>query len=153
MAGEPVIRVARRSDVAAIVGLLAEDFLGRTREDPSLPLRREYLDAFDEMAKDANQTMVVMELDGAVIGCLQITVIPGLTLMGARRGQIEGVHIASAHRGMGLGHRLLRWAIEECRRRGCGLVQLTSDKRRAEAHLFYEALGFRATHEGYKLEL
>ena len=46
-----------------------------------------------------------------------------------------------------------QWAIGQSRERGCGLVQLTSDKRRPAAHRFYEALGFEATHEGYKLEL
>jgi ribosomal protein S18 acetylase RimI-like enzyme len=150
---EPVIREARKSDVAAIVGLLAEDFLGQSREDPSSPPRREYLDAFDEMARDANQMMIVMEQDGAIVGCLQISVIPGLTLVGTRRGQIEGVHIASTHRGRGLGHRLLQWSIEECRRRGCGLVQLTANKARRDAHRFYASLGFEATHEGFKRAL
>ncbi len=147
---EPVIRQAGRSDVAAIVRLLADDMLGQTREDPSTPLRREYLDAFDEMARDPNQLMVVMELDGALVGCLQITVIPGLTLMGTRRGQLEGIHIASTCRGRGLGHRLVQWAIGECRRRGCGLVQLTANKARGDAHRFYASLGFEATHEGFK---
>jgi GNAT superfamily N-acetyltransferase len=151
--GEPVIREARKSDVAAVVGLLADDMLGQSREDPSSPLRREYLDAWDEMAKDANQMLIVIEQDGALVGCLQISVIPGLTLMGARRGQLEGVHIASTHRGRGLGRRLLQWAIEECRRRGCGLVQLTANKSRHDAHRFYASLGFEPTHEGFKLGL
>jgi GNAT superfamily N-acetyltransferase len=67
------------------------------------------------------------------------------------RGQIEGVRVAASERGSGVGRAMLGWAIEECRKRGCGLVQLTSDERRADAHRFYEALGFRATHRGYKL--
>lgn len=48
---------------------------------------------------------------------------------------------------------MLRWAIEESRRRGCALMQLTTDKSRSEAHRFYERLGFAATHEGMKLTL
>ena len=69
------------------------------------------------------------------------------------RGQIEGVRVASAERGGGIGRAMIEWAIAESRKRGCGLVQLTSDKRRSGAHAFYEALGFQATHEGYKLPL
>jgi ribosomal protein S18 acetylase RimI-like enzyme len=69
------------------------------------------------------------------------------------RGQIEGVRVAAAARGSGIGRTMLEWAVARCRERGCGLVQLTSDKRRGAAHAFYEALGFQATHEGYKLPL
>jgi GNAT superfamily N-acetyltransferase len=69
------------------------------------------------------------------------------------RGQIEGVRVAASERGTGMGHVMLEWAVAECRKRRCGLVQLTTDKRRPDAHRFYEALGFQATHEGYKLAL
>ena len=69
------------------------------------------------------------------------------------RGQIEGVRVAAEERGSGVGRAMLEWAVGECRKRGCGLVQLTSDKRRSAAHSFYEALGFEATHQGYKLSL
>ena len=48
---------------------------------------------------------------------------------------------------------MMAWAIAEARRRGCALVQLTSDKSRTSAHRFYERLGFVATHEGMKLAL
>ena len=88
-----------------------------------------------------------------MIGCLQLTFIPGLSRAGMWRGQIEAVRVAAAQRGRGVGRAMLRWAIEQCRARGCGLVQLTTDKRRADAHRFYESLGFGASHEGMKLAL
>jgi GNAT superfamily N-acetyltransferase len=69
------------------------------------------------------------------------------------RGQIESVRIAATERGAGLGTTMFEWAIAECRRRGCELVQLTTDKRRQDALRFYEALGFEASHEGMKLAL
>jgi GNAT superfamily N-acetyltransferase len=69
------------------------------------------------------------------------------------RGQVEGVRVAAEERGTGVGRVMLEWAVEECRKRGCGVVQLTSDERRSDAHKFYEALGFRPTHLGYKLLL
>jgi len=146
-------RRAASDDLAAIVALLADDPIGSGRESPGERLDPGYTDAFAAIGRDPNQLLAVAEIGGTVIGCLQLSFVPGLTRRGMWRGQIEGVRIAGAERGTGLGRTMLRWAIEECRRRGCGLVQLTSDKRRAEAHLFYEALGFRATHEGYKLEL
>lgn len=146
-------RRARAEDVAAIVGLLVDDPLGKLREDPSGPLHPAYLAAFEAIDRDPNQLLAVADRDGEVTGCLQLTFIPGLSRRGMWRGQIEAVRIAASARGGGTGRAMLEWTIERCRERGCGLVQLTTDKRRADAHRFYERLGFRATHEGMKLVL
>src|SRR5215831_13665279 len=115
---EITFRPATADDLPAIVALLADDVLGAGREDASLPLDRDYTDAFAAIARDANQLMVVAEVRGAVVGCLQLSFIPGLSRRGAWRGQIESVRIAAALRGSGLGHELFGWAIAECRRRG-----------------------------------
>jgi ribosomal protein S18 acetylase RimI-like enzyme len=148
-----VFRRAQGSDLPSIVAMLADDELGRSREDASVPLNGRYVDAFDALARDPNQLLAVMVRGDEVVGCLQISFIPGLSRQGMWRGQIESVRIASICRGEGLGRRLLEWAIAECRKRGCGVVQLTSDKTRHDARRFYESLGFRASHEGMKLNL
>lgn len=125
--------------------------LGSTREDPSSPPNARYVEAFAAIERDANQMMVVVEQGGAVVGCLQLSFIPGLSRLGAWRGQIESVRISSSLRGGGLGRAMFEWAIAQCRDRGCELVQLTTDKARPDARRFYESLGFKATHEGMKL--
>lgn len=150
---EPVFRRARIADVAPIVAMLADDQLGQQREDLSEPLATFYVEAFQAIEADPNQLLAVAEIDGEVAGCLQITFIPGLSRRGMWRGQIEAVRIASSRRGTGLGGKLIGWAIAECTARGCGLVQLTTDKSRSDAHRFYESLGFVASHEGMKLNL
>ena len=150
---EIVFRPAQGSDLPGIVALLADDDLGRLREDASTPVNGKYVDAFDALQRDPNQLMAVAVSGGAVVGCVQISFIPGLSRLGMWRGQIESVRVASRVRGEGIGRRLLEWAIGECRSRGCGLVQLTSDKSRLDARRFYESLGFRASHEGMKLNL
>jgi ribosomal protein S18 acetylase RimI-like enzyme len=150
---EIVFRRAHSSDLPAIVALLADDDLGRSREDPSAPVNGKYVDAFDAIQRDPNQLMAVLVAGGVVAGCVQISFIPGLSRLGAWRGQIESIRIASSHRDEGLGRRLIEWAIAECRKRGCGLVQLTTDKVRLDARRFYESLGFQASHEGMKLSL
>ena len=150
---EIVFRPAQSSDLPGIVALLADDDLGRSREDASVPVNGKYVDAFDALQRDPNQLMAVLVGGGAVVGCVQISFIPGLSRLGMWRGQIESVRIASSCRGEGSGRRLLEWAIGECRNRGCGLVQLTTDKSRLDARRFYESLGFRASHEGMKLNL
>ncbi|MFJ2960575.1 GNAT family N-acetyltransferase [Streptomyces sp. NPDC087270] len=102
---------------------------------------------------DRNEIAVLEGDDGAVLGCLQLTYIPGLTRGGQERALIEAVRIRADLRGAGLGRELLTWAIERARARGCGLVQLTSHARRADAHRFYESLGFVRSHHGFKREL
>lgn len=148
-----IFRRANAADLEDIVALLADDELGRRREDPDPPLNPRYIDAFAAIDADRNQFLAVVEEGGEIVGCLQLSFIPGLSRLGLWRGQIESVRIASSRRGGGLGKRMFEWAIDECRKRGCEIVQLTTDKSRADARRFYEQLGFVASHEGMKLTL
>jgi GNAT superfamily N-acetyltransferase len=152
-ATEPRIRGAVRADVPAIVRLLADDALGATRERLSEPLAVSYYDAFDAIDASANDELIVAEVGGQVVGTLQITYLQHMSFGGARRAQLEGVHVAAAWRSRSVGRYLVRWAIERARQRGCRIVQLTSNKSRADAHRFYLRLGFSASHEGMKLDL
>jgi len=138
-------------DVPAIVALLADDDLGRTRESPDL---QPYLTAFAAIDADPRHLLVaVRDESDSVVGTLQLTLLPGLSRAGATRLQVEAVRIAPAARGAGLGTALLEWAHAYGRRRGATLAQLTTDKTRTAAHRFYERLGYRASHEGYKRPL
>ncbi|MBB4639572.1 GNAT family N-acetyltransferase [Longimicrobium terrae] len=150
---EPVIRRATAADLPAIITMLADDALGRKREDPTIPLDARYTDAFHAIDSDPNQLLAVVERAGEVVGTFQLTFLPGLSHRGAWRGLVEAVRIAQSERSGGLGATLMQWAIGQCRERGCRMVQLTTDKSRTDAHRFYERLGFRATHEGMKLVL
>ena len=148
--GDLDIRAAVADDIPAIVGMLADDPLGARRESPDdlAP----YLSALERLSADPNQQLVVAVREGRVVGTLQLTIIPGLSRRGATRSIIEAVRIHADERGGGLGTRFIEWAIEESRRQGCQVVQLTSDKSRTDAHRFYERLGFTASHVGFKLE-
>jgi GNAT superfamily N-acetyltransferase len=146
-------RRAVEADVERIVAMLADDPLGAAREDLSPTSLPRYVAAFRAVDADPNQFLAVAEVAGTVVGCLQLSFLPGLSRQGAWRGQIESVRVAASHRGQGLGERMILWAIECCRERGCTMVQLTSDKSRLDAHRFYERLGFHGTHLGMKLTL
>ncbi len=149
-----VFRSARQSDLADIIRLLADDDLGSTREVVSDPADARYLAAFAAIDADPNQLLAVAsDQAGRVIGCLQLSFLPGLSRAGMWRGQIESVRIAKDHRGSGLGSQFIEWAIARCAEHGCGLVQLTSDKTRVDSIRFYEKLGFVASHEGLKRNL
>lgn len=145
------VRRAVRADLPAIIELIAADQIGATRDGGDLaPYER----AFAVIVVDPRQILAVAtDPSNAVVGTLQLTFIPGLARRGALRAQIEAVRVRMDLRGQRLGRALVAWAIEEARRRGCALIQLTSDKRRAEAHRFYGGLGFLASHEGFKLRL
>jgi GNAT superfamily N-acetyltransferase len=147
-----IFRDARREDVPAIVALLADDVLGAEREAAA---DEAYQVAFEQVQSDPRSRLIVAEAeaDGQVAGTLQLSMLPGLSRRGMLRAQIEGVRVAAPHRGRGLGRAMIEWAIGQARENGCGLVQLTSDKRRHDAVRFYESLGFSASHEGLKLPL
>jgi GNAT superfamily N-acetyltransferase len=148
------LRLATAADVVAIVELIAADQLGATRDG----VRDEadlaaYAAAFLAIDSDPAHLLIVAESAGEIVGTLQLSFLPGLARRGALRAQIEAVRVAQSFRGSGLGAAMMHWAIDEARRRGCGLVQLTSDKSRTGAHRFYQRLGFVASHEGMKLAL
>jgi GNAT superfamily N-acetyltransferase len=148
------LRRARAEDVAAIVGLLAADQVGVTRDGVrDADDLAAYQTAFRAIDADPAHVLVVAESGGEVVGTMQLSILPGLARRGALRAQLEAVRVASSMRGNGLGAGMMEWAIGEARRRGCALVQLTTDKSRTNAHRFYERLGFVPSHEGMKLTL
>jgi ribosomal protein S18 acetylase RimI-like enzyme len=146
------IRRARRGDVGVIVAMLADDPLGSARERLEDPLPLCYFRAFDALAQDPHIQLVVAEQgDGAVVGCLQLCILPGLSSQGASRGLIEDVRVATHCRSRGIGEQLVQWAIAEARGKGCKLVELFTHKTRVDAQRFYVRLGFAPSHVGMTL--
>lgn len=145
-------RKATFDDVPRIVEMIADDELGKTREDFRDPLPDAYIKAYENINSDSNQELMVLENEhGEIIGTLQLSFIQYLTYRGGIRAQIEAVRIRKNQRGKGIGKRMFEWAINRARERKAHLLQLTTDKKRPGAIKFYEDLGFKATHEGMKL--
>ena len=143
------IRPARRDDVGAIVGMLADDPLGSARERIEQPLPESYFKAFEALDRDPNIELVVaQDGGGAVVGCLQLCILPGLSSQGASRGLIEDVRVASHCRGRGIGEEMVQWAVGQARAKGCKLVELLTHHTRVDAQRFYERLGFARSHVG-----
>jgi ribosomal protein S18 acetylase RimI-like enzyme len=146
---EVTIRRARREDVGLIVAMLADDPLGGGRERIEYPLPQSYFTAFEAVDRDSNIQLVVAEDgEGAVVGCLQLCILPGLSSQGASRGLIEDVRVASDRRSRGIGEQLVQWAVGEAKARGCKLVELLTHHTRVDAQRFYERLGFSRSHVG-----
>ena len=154
-------RQATIDDLPEVVRLLADDFLGTTRENPEEPLNENYVEAFKEIDdSDTNELIVVLsELPASagsakkIVGTMQLTFIPGISRLGARRLLIEAVLVDGKLRGGGIGKQMMEWALERAKKAGCQSVQLTSDNSRKDAHRFYENLGFKGSHLGMKLSL
>ena len=143
------IRRVRREDVATIVGMLADDPLGGARERIEDPLPPTYFKAFEAVERDPNIQLVVAEDgEGAVVGCLQLCILPGLSSQGASRALIEDVRVASHRRSRRVGEQLVRWAVSEARGKGCKLLELLTHQTRTDAQRFYERLGFHRSHVG-----
>ncbi|SDH51893.1 Ribosomal protein S18 acetylase RimI [Planococcus glaciei] len=146
-------RNAVREDLDRIVEMLADDVLGKERERFEQQLPNFYIQAFEAIEADPNNELIVACLNGEIVGVQQITFTPYIVRQGSWRATIEGVRTAASVRGKGIGRQMISWAIERAKERGCRMVQLTSDKQREDALRFYGQLGFKATHEGLKLQL
>ncbi len=152
--GSPLhIRGACREDVPDIARLLADDALGKTRETAAAGELDAYFAAFEEIARDPRNQLMVAERDGRIVGTYQVTYIPYLSRGGNERALIEAVRVASGQRGRGIGREMMEFALDEARSRGCLMAQLTTDRQREDAHRFYVALGFTPSHVGMKLPL
>ncbi len=147
------MRQATRADLPTIRHLLADDDLGREREDLSDAATARYERAFRAIEADARNELWTAWHGDQLVGTYQVTYIPYLSRGGNERCLIEAVRVASSCRGQGVGTRMMRFALEQAQQRGCLLAQLTTDKRRPAAHHFYERLGFTASHEGMKIDV
>jgi GNAT superfamily N-acetyltransferase len=153
VAGLTVFRVsiAVFDDLPHLVELLRDDPLGSGRENDDLA---PYESAFMAIDSDPNHLLaVVRDAQNTIAGTMQLTLLPGLARGGMTRLQIEAVRVAASHRGSGLGAAMFAWAHHQGRQHGATLAQLTTDKSRDDAHRFYERLGYRASHEGMKMDL
>lgn len=146
-------RKAVATDLPKIVLLLASDSLTGKREEYTTPVLQAYQQAFDEIAADANNFLMVAEINGEVVGTLQITFIPYLTCRGGKRALVEAVFVDENYRGQGIGRKMMQDVIARAKKQRCTMVELTTNKARPRAHHFYESLGFKGTHTGMKLQL
>lgn len=149
------IRLAKEDDLSAIINLLADDALGKTREiaiiDQEIPTS--YLNAYSKIKDDPKHMLVVMDYNSEIVGTLQLIIIPTLTLQGCIRAEVEGVRVKANYRRFSLGKILFRWVKETAIANGCGLIQLTTNKNRSDALCFYESLGYAHSHCGMKMLL
>jgi GNAT superfamily N-acetyltransferase len=151
---EPLtFRLAKRADLPEIVRMLADDELGRQRECYDDPLPDCYYAAFEQIDGNPYFELIIAEMDGRIVGTLQLIFIPSISFQGGLRAQVESVRVDGSLRGQGIGKKMMEWTMERARERGAHVVQLTTHNTRVDAHRFYERLGFKGTHLGMKISL
>jgi len=151
---EIAIRPARREDVARIAALILHGSATETMTPAEIEaeaIHPDYLRAFEEVEASPANHLFVAERAGVVLGTWQVTLIPGIAARGRRRAKIESVHVAPESRGLGIGALMMAAAVTFAKERGAGLIELTSNKGRIDAHRFYRNLGFDQSHEGFKI--
>lgn len=150
--GEATVRRATPNDADAVIALLADDPISAARGDvASDEDRPAYVAGLVEILADPSNDLLVAELDGVIVGTLQLTSIPGMARRGARRLLVEAVRVRSDLRSSGIGSGIMRWVSDSAAPAlGAAMVQLTSDASRIDAHRFYEHLGYVGSHKGFK---
>lgn len=126
---------------------------GKPRRELPDVLPQTYMEAFETIDSDPYQMLMVVQQGQTIVGTFHLTFLTYLAGEGRPDAQIEAIHVSAAHRRQGIGTQMLQWALDEAKRRNCRRVQLTTDKRRDEAHVLYQRLGFSFSHEGAKLYL
>ena len=145
------VRDATEDDLPRLIELLGYLSMREQREDPSQLDR--YRAAFAAIAADANQRLLVLDLDGRIIGSTVLIIVPNLSNQARPWAQVENVVVHPDLRGRGYGEQLMRHALDAARAAGCYKLVLTSNKERADAHRFYRRLGFQTTHEAFRYDL
>jgi GNAT superfamily N-acetyltransferase len=154
--GEIALRLARREDVPRIAALIMQGSATEARtaaEVEAEATHPDYLRGYDEIDASPANHLFVAERGGTVIGTWQVTLIPGIIARGRRRAKLESVHVAPESRGLGLGRLMVGHALAFAKEQGAGLIELSSNKNRTDAHRFYRDLGFDQSHEGFKMTL
>ena len=153
MASTPTVRLATVEDLPRLIELLAQLELDAPREARGPPLPQSYRRAFEEIANDPRQQLFVLDDGGRLAGSACLVIVPNLTHEGRPYAIVENVVVDEASRSSGYGELLMRHVMAEAQRAGCYKLALTSNKQRPDAHRFYRRLGFRATHEGFRIDL
>lgn len=152
-AADVVIDLAVEEDLPAIVAMHAADAVGGHGDAWTAETEADYLAAFATLRAHPDHALYVARHDGTVVGTFLLSLLPGLTGRGMLHAQLRSVQVRADLRSLGIGARMVAFAEDEARSRGAGVVELTSNMRRTQAHAFYERLGYAKSHAGFKKRL
>ena len=146
-------RRAVADDLDALIAIFAADRLGGHGDTTDPRVRPAYAAAMAEILAAPGDRLYVGEIGGRIVATAQLSFVTALPHRGRRRAIVEAVQVVEDLRGRGIGARLVDFLVAQAREGGAGVVELTSNAARRDAHRFYERLGFTRSHVGFKLHL
>jgi GNAT superfamily N-acetyltransferase len=87
------------------------------------------------------------------VGTFALLVMDNLGNRGRPSGIIEDVAVRPTEQRLGIGQRMIEFALSRCRELGCYKLALSTNLRRTSAHRFYESLGFERHGYSYVIDL
>jgi GNAT superfamily N-acetyltransferase len=145
------VREATSADLDALLELY-EQLTGPLEESMPAP-RPDPLEAIEQIVADPARSLLVAELDGRVLGTVDVLIAANLTHYARPWVLVENVVVADDARRRGAGRALMLRAIEIAHEAGCYKVNLISGNERTGAHDFYRSRGFEAIGQGFKTYL
>jgi GNAT superfamily N-acetyltransferase len=133
-----VVDEARAEDLPLILQLYAEneDRLSHVLDLPAA------LTIWVRFRVYPNYKLYVARRDDEVVGTFALLIMDNLAHFGAKSGVVEDVIVARKWQRRGIGRLMMHFALERCRASRCYKLTLSSNLKRASAHVFYESLGF-----------
>jgi GNAT superfamily N-acetyltransferase len=132
---KPKLRDAKPGDAARLTELI--HFLGHEVSEKAVRKNIATL-------KKAGETPLVATLDKKIVGMIGMHRMVTIH-RDAPVGRIPVLVVAKESQGLGLGRLLVDSAEQWCRKKGCKLIEVTSNDRRADAHAFYRHMGYERT--------
>ena len=144
------VRVATREDVESLLDLLPQI----TSRPHNLAARTlgidESIKIFDEISNSGNVFVIVGELANEIVAALTMVIVPNFTYEGRPWSIIENVVVADEQRGKGFGKKLMAFAFNSAKEKGCYKIQLLSGPNDEQVG-FYKSLGMQdGTSRGFK---
>ena len=108
---------------------------------------------FNKFGEYPDYSLYVAKTGNKVVGTYELLIMDNLAHKGTPSGIVEDVVVDSELRSQGIGKRMMEYAMDICRKRGCYKLTLSSSIQREKAHRFYENLSFRKHGYSFLIEL
>jgi len=143
-----IVRPATEDDIPRILELYNKLTGGQHHLSPD-----ETEPVFAQITAMPGHELLVAEENSAVVGTIVLLVVPNLSHEALPWAIVENLIVDERYHRRGIGRLLMEEAIARARKAGCYKVQLLSNKKRRQAHHFYQGLGFEASAHGFRLYL
>jgi len=151
------VRLAREDDKERIIDLMVRAKRLNEEFDPLLSLSGNIVDTVesyvDESLKSPNSMLMVVELEGKLVGVLKADIVDRVFYEPRLEGVIRELYILPEFRRKGVAKTLVSQASKALRERGAGLITAEFPSHHKIAVDFYTKMGFRPIFSKYAIEI